>query len=571
MVTEISQQGIGNPAETTYRSESLRRLRDQMIRYTPKGKRIKQLDNTELLLDELHEETVYPFDFIHFRITGVRLLKPDATTMNGLEWRQDLLEFIEEVSESVLQDADRIGQKVFTVEELAKRFDVVERTINRWRQRGLAARRFRFKNRVKLGFMESTVERFVARHADLVRRGSQFRNVDDGERENIFTQIRSMLESNPETSISSITRTIAGQMSRSPETIRMMIKEHDRMNPEKALFPDVTGPLSETTKAQIFNLSKRGVGVAALARQFRRSRQTVHRVLIEVRAVELLKTPLEFIDYPGFAESGVDAEFLAEMPEPETTVKKSRAPKDLPPYLSSLYEVPLLTRQQEQHLFRKMNYLKWKAMRLREKVAADLTHVKASDLDRIEQFQEDSLVVKNQIIRSNLRLVVSIAKRHVGTAANFFELISDGNMSLMRAVEKFDFSRGNKFSTYASWAIVKNYARSIPEESHHRDRFVTGHEEMFEAATDNRMDEQELELAQKTLRQTVRGMLERLDARERHIIERRFGLGGSEECTLESLGRELGITKERVRQIEARAQEKIRRMASQEQIEMPSR
>jgi RNA polymerase primary sigma factor len=144
-------------------------------------------------------------------------------------------------------------------------------------------------------------------------------------------------------------------------------------------------------------------------------------------------------------------------------------------------------------------------------------------------------------------------------------------MSLMRAVEKFDFARGNKFSTYASWAIVKNYARSIPEESHHRDRFVTGHEEMFEAATDSRMDEQELELAQKTLRQTVRGMLDRLDARERLIIERRFGLSGGEECTLESLGRELGITKERVRQIEARAQEKIRRMASQEQIEMPNR
>jgi RNA polymerase primary sigma factor len=66
-------------------------------------------------------------------------------------------------------------------------------------------------------------------------------------------------------------------------------------------------------------------------------------------------------------------------------------------------------------------------------------------------------------------------------------------------------------------------------------------------------------------------MLDRLDARERLIIERRFGLSGGEECTLESLGRELGITKERVRQIEARAQEKIRRMASQEQIEMPNR
>jgi len=140
----------------------------------------------------------------------------------------------------------------------------------------------------------------------------------------------------------------------------------------------------------------------------------------------------------------------------------------------------------------------------------------------------------------------------------------------MRAVEKFDFSRGNKFSTYASWAIVKNFARSIPEENHHRDRFVTGHEEMFEAAADNRTDEQEIELVHKNLRLTVQGLLSHLDPRERHIIQRRFGLGGNEECTLEALGRELGITKERVRQIESRAQEKIRRLASQEQIELPN-
>jgi RNA polymerase primary sigma factor len=218
-----------------------------------------------------------------------------------------------------------------------------------------------------------------------------------------------------------------------------------------------------------------------------------------------------------------------------------------------------------------MNFLKWQALQLRKKVAEDLTKVKATDLDRIEQIQEASQAVKNQIIRCNLRLVVSIAKRHVGPSSNFFELISDGNMSLMRAVEKFDYSRGNKFSTYASWAIVKNFARSIPEESHHRDRFVTGHDEMFEAAADRRTDEQEMELVQKNLRITVQGFLDKLDPRERHIIQRRFGLGGKEECTLESLGKELGITKERVRQIESRAQEKIRRLASQEQIEMPNR
>ena len=154
--------------------------------------------------------------------------------------------------------------------------------------------------------------------------------------------------------------------------------------------------------------------------------------------------------------------------------------------------------------------------------------------------------------------MVSIAKRHVGPTNNFFELVSDGNMSLIRAVEKFDFSRGNKFSTYASWAIMKNFARTIPEENYRRDRFVTGHEEMFEAAADNRTDEHEYESALKRMQEAVKGMLGRLDERERKIIISRFGLGGVSEQTLEQLGRELGITKERVRQIESRAQQKLR-------------
>ena len=99
-------------------------------------------------------------------------------------------------------------------------------------------------------------------------------------------------------------------------------------------------------------------------------------------------------------------------------------------------------------------------------------------------------------------------------------------MSLIRAVEKFDFSRGNKFSTYASWAIMKNFARTIPEENYRRDRFVTGHDEMFEAAADNRTDEHEYESALKRMQEAVKGMLGHLDERERKIIISRFGLGG---------------------------------------------
>src|SRR5262249_61659972 len=93
----------------------------------------------------------------------------------------------------------------------------------------------------------------------------------------------------------------------------------------------------------------------------------------------------------------------------------------------------------------------------------------AAELDAIDRLQAEALVAKNQIIRANLRLVVSISKKRVGPSNNFFELVSDGNMSLIRAVEKFDANRGFKFSTYASWAIMKNFARTIREEKTRRD------------------------------------------------------------------------------------------------------
>ena len=76
-------------------------------------------------------------------------------------------------------------------------------------------------------------------------------------------------------------------------------------------------------------------------------------------------------------------------------------------------------------------------------------------MDRIEKLYEESVSIENQIIRANLRLVVSIAKRYVGPAEDFFELVSDGNMSMIVRRRNSDVSQGNKFSTYASWAIIK--------------------------------------------------------------------------------------------------------------------
>ena len=335
-----------------------------------------------------------------------------------------------------------------------------------------------------------------------------------------------------------------------------------------AIFPENSGPLSDAAKKKIYQLYRRNVAVDVLAKRYCRTKTSIYRIINEMRALRIMELPLDFMDNPMFAKASSEKEILGPPPAGEPGAKKPRLPSGLPPYLASLYEVPLLSREQEVYYFRKFNYLKYRAAKLREEL--DPARAKSSLMDEIEGFYDQAVATKNQIIRSNLRLVVSIAKRHVGPVDNFFELVSDGNMSLIRAVEKFDFSRGNKFSTYASWAIMKNFARTIPDELRRRDRFRTSNEEMFSATEDDRTDQYELEAAQSQREEQIGKILERLDDREQKIIIRRFGLErGHEPLTLKEVGAEMGVTKERVRQIEARALSKLRKAAQEEKIEIP--
>jgi RNA polymerase primary sigma factor/RNA polymerase sigma factor len=213
-----------------------------------------------------------------------------------------------------------------------------------------------------------------------------------------------------------------------------------------------------------------------------------------------------------------------------------------------------------------MNYLKYKASALRAQL--DLNRPKRRLMDRIEKLCDESVATKNQIIRANLRLVVSIAKRYVGPAGDFFELVSDGNMSLIRAVGKFDFARGFRFSTYASWAIMKNFARALPAVLRQQSRFSTSCSEMFSTVEDSRADQYEQESAQVRRESHVAAILKRLDERERQIVTSRFGLTrGREPQTLKQVGAALGITKERVRQIQSRAMGKARMAAEEGRFE----
>jgi len=554
----------------TYRHPAIKQLRDQQARYAPKDRRIEQVEKAEQLLGEIEVSKQYPYEYLCFRITGFRPDGWSALLLDGTDVQNDLRLFVEDLSTTVRQALDQVPEPVLTVPEVSRKYNVSTRTVTRWRRQGLVARRFVIGGRTKVGFLESSLERFVAAHRDQVERGSRFRQLSDEERDEIVRRARRMaIYRSGQVGLVEVARRIARKMERSTETIRLALKAYDREHPDRAIFAPSTPPLDEDAKSQIYLKYRMGVSVDVLATQFGRTRSSIYRLINEVRARRLLDTKLEYIPHPSFDDRASAGEIMTPMPPPAggKAPRRPKAPKGLPPYLASLYEVPLLDREQELHLFRQMNFLKHQAFKLREEL--DPARAKTSELDRIEELQEGALAVKNQIIRSNLRLVVSIAKRHVGPSNNFFELVSDGNMSLIRAVEKFDFSRGNKFSTYASWAIMKNFARTIPEENYRRDRFVTGHEEMFEAAADNRTDEHEYESTLKRMQEAIKGMLDRLDDRERLIITSRFGLGGAAERTLEQLGKELGITKERVRQIESRGVDKLRKIAGEQRLELP--
>jgi len=551
---------------TDYRNPLLKQLRDQQVRFAPRERKIDQAKRAEKLLAELSPKRTYTYEYLCYRVTDFRPQSFPNLKLTGEEAGHDLRLFVEDVYDAADVPADVAGEQVLTVDEVSKKYQVSTKTVSRWRQQGLVSRRFMFDGRKRVGFLQSSVERFVASNEERVRRGTRFSQLTPEERQEMVDRARRLAAAGG--CAADVTRRVAKRMGRSVETVRYTLKQFDQEHPDLAVFPGLTGPLTEDTKKKIYQQYRRGATVDALAKRHSRTKTSIYRIINEMRAQRILELPLDFIGNPAFGRADMEKTALAPTPVIDPAPKKARLPSGLPPYLASLYEVPLLTREQEAHLFRKFNYLKYRASKLRE--GLDPSRAKSTVMDEIERLYEQAVAIKNEIVRANVRLVVSIAKRHVGPADNFFELVSDGNMSLIRAVEKFDYARGNKFSTYASWAIMKNFARTIPDEHRRRDRFRTSHLEMFSATEDARTDQYEQESAQLQREKQVGRILERLDEREQKIIISRFGLDhGHEPLTLKEVGAEMGVTKERIRQIEARALNKLRLAAQEEKIESP--
>ena len=282
-------------------------------------------------------------------------------------------------------------------------------------------------------------------------------------------------------------------------------------------------------------------------------------------------------------------------------------------YLQEIGATDLLTMQEEVWLAKRMERGKLAEARL----VADSGSLTLEDRDALLADQLDGDAARTHLIQANLRLVVSVAKKYVGRGLSFLDLIQEGNIGLMKATDKFDYKRGYKFSTYATWWIRQAITRAISDQSRtirlpvHVGETInrvkkTGHrlqqilereptqEEIARAMdiSDEKVRQvldvsrhpisleapvgqdgdaflgdfiedqtmpAPLELAsQHLLKSQIADALGKLTDRERKIIELRFGLEDGRFRTLEEVGRVFGITRERIRQIEAKALRKLR-------------
>jgi len=299
-----------------------------------------------------------------------------------------------------------------------------------------------------------------------------------------------------------------------------------------------------------------------------------------------------------------------------TDIKYKSEGNPLAYYLKQISKIPLLCREEEKKLYIEIKYYKDKLIRLEEKLKLGEIYTKEY-LEGKSIYGKKLVNIKNKIITANLRLVVSIAKRYQHRGLCLIDLIDEGNIGLIEAIDRFDYTKGFKFSTYCTWWIRQSIIKAIADKGKmiriplhmlhtiKRCYYITkqltqklgreptpaeiskhlnipkenvinilniaqepdslespvnssGFSELrdFIEDTDGKIPEESVFFV--ALQEIIKQILNKLSAREKKIIELRFGLDSKGPYTLEETGKILGITRERVRQIQDNALKKLK-------------
>jgi len=281
---------------------------------------------------------------------------------------------------------------------------------------------------------------------------------------------------------------------------------------------------------------------------------------VRQQAEGYLALPYAFMDTPLFKQRGIEKELFTFDKEPVLPMTSWYQPTREDLLDSAVTGAPqLMSAKEERIMFLRFNFAKRKLIQLQNRVKRDgLTRETAEEVvewhRRFEHFRE-------YLVRTNLALVLAMAKRVRLGDVDFAEVVSEGNMALIRAVEKFNVERGFKFSTYACRAILKAFSRTALKSNRYRSRFPVEFEPDLEKSdwSDKKRDQVEEECIDELKTIVDKNMADLSDV-EQTVIRRRFNWQEAESTplTLEQVGKIIGVTKERVRQIQNKALAKIK-------------
>lgn len=573
----------------TITNEQLKGLLMQ-VKYAPAKQRMIQLDACETLIRLIKPGKSYPFEFICFHLTGYQSRKAIANSMLSYE---ELISALPAFSSLLSKDmgirpSDIVGQ-VLSAKEVANRYGISEKTIKRWQKRGLVGRYLRYEDgKIRLAFRKETVSDFVWRNRPQVTQAKRFTRLGNTERELIVTRLAKWASRCPQYRQEAIKRT-AKRFSRSVETVRRILTDceqkrkpcidreiDDGYGRESMRFSKASARLNDAQCHKIVKLHSQGVVAEELVKQFGCSKSSIYRILTDAKAKTLLAKKIEYIDSEEFSNkdawkiySGWPRELAnagIAISSEETSICGT-----LGAYARDIATITVLKAEQERLLFGKYNYHKYLAKQLQSRI--DPKYPRAKTMERMETQLLSAEQVKKVLIQCNLRLVVSVARKHTRDEQEMTELISDGNMTLMRAVEKFDFGRGFKFSTYATWAIVRRFATR--QHLINKKVATVSTDDLGEVASDMRVLDNRVLVLEATRRKLENVMERILVERERVIVGHHYGLtdevvddGKRKSRSFSQIGKLLGLSKERIRQIEHGALDKLRAVLTMEQFEV---
>jgi RNA polymerase primary sigma factor len=350
-------------------------------------------------------------------------------------------------------------------------------------------------------------------------------------------------------------------------------------------------------------LSSEDIGAALVAAELPPESMDAVLKLISEEGIEIVEPAEEDLEEEPPARAAAEEEAAAKASPTNDPVRM---------YLKEIGRVPLLTAEEEVDLAKRVEA----GLFASEKLALQRSLPAGMRRD-LELIERDGQLAKKRLIEANLRLVVSIAKRYVGRGMLFLDLIQEGNLGLIRAVEKFDYTKGYKFSTYATWWIRQAITRAIADQARtiripvHMvetiNKLVRIQRQLLQDLGREPTPEEigvEMELPPERVREIQKlsqepvsletpigeeddsnlgdfiedsdavvpidaasfillqeqldSILHTLSEREKKVIQLRFGLSDGHPRTLEEVGKEFGVTRERIRQIESKTLSKLR-------------